>query len=167
MGIRQPLLSILATGLLLSACATTPTFDTHGADKTLIPAEAVQQQTSLVGRSVAWGGVIIQSTNLQNKTRLEILAYPLDSDNRPDTNTSPTGRFLAEKPGYLETVNYAPGRLVTVVGPLEGTRTGRVGETEYAYPVVEAQRIQLWRPTAEYYAEPRVHFGVGVGVLVH
>lgn len=167
MGIRQPLLSCLAIGLLLNACATMPTFDTHGADKTLIPAEAVQQQASLAGRSVAWGGVIIQSANLQDRTRLEILAYPLDSANRPNTNASPTGRFLAERPGYLETVNYAPGRLVTVVGPLEGTRTGRIGETEYAYPVVEAQRIQLWRPADEYYTEPRVHFGVGVGVLVH
>lgn len=166
MGIRQPLLSFLATGLLLGACATTPTFDTQGADQTFVPAEAVQRQGSLAGRSVAWGGVIIQSTNLQDRTRLEILAYPLDSANRPDTNASPTGRFLAERQGYLETVNYAPGRLVTVVGPLEGTRAGRIGETEYAYPVVEAQRIQLWRPTDQYYTEPRVYFGVGVGVLV-
>lgn len=167
MGIRQPLFSFLATGLLLGACATTPTFDTQGADKTLVPAEAVQQ-ASLAGHAVAWGGVIIQSTNLQDRTRLEILAYPLDSTNRPNTNASPTGRFLAERPGYLETVNYAPGRLVTVVGPLEGTRAGRIGETEYAYPVVEAQRMQLWRPAAEYYnSEPQVHFGIGVGVLVH
>lgn len=168
MGIRQPLPFFLAIGLLLGACATTPTFDTLGADTSLIPAEAAQQQDSLAGRPVAWGGVIIQSTNLQDKTRLEILAYPLDSDNRPDTNASPTGRFLAERPGYLETVNYAPGRLVTVVGPLEGTRTGRIGEIEYTYPVIEVRRMQLWRPAAEYYSsEPQVRFGIGVGVLVH
>ena len=88
----------------------------------------------------------------------------LDGDNRPDTEARPTGRFLAEREGYLETVNYAPGRLVTVVGPVTETRRGRIGETEYEYPVVAARRIQLWQP-ARRYSEPQVRFGVGVGVI--
>lgn len=165
MRIRRLLMLSLICGLLLGACATGPTFETRGADETLTPREAAQRPDALSGSRVAWGGVIIQGTNLRDSTRLEVLAYPLGGDNRPDTDAGPTGRFLAERPGYLETVNYAPGRLVTVVGPLTGTRTGSIGENEYLYPVVEAQRIQLWPQEPRYYTEPRIHFGVGVGVI--
>jgi len=157
-------LPFIVLGLLLGACAAGPAFNIYGADATLTPQEAVRQPPRTPGHQVAWGGVIIQSSNLQDRTRLEILAYPLNGDNRPDTEARPIGRFLAEREGYLETVNYAPGRLVTVVGPVTETRRGRIGETEYEYPVVDARRIQLWQPARRYNA-PQVRFGVGVGVI--
>lgn len=112
---------------------------------------------------ILWGGVIIAVTNLQNTTQLEVLGYPLDSEQRPNTDKSPAGRFLAINPGYLETIDYAQGRLVTVTGSLSELKEGRIGESIYNYPVVNVERIYLWPKTNNTTTpEPQLRFGIGV-----
>lgn len=147
--------------LLLSACASTPKFDTGGIDLTVTPQRAVAQAEALQGAPLLWGGVIINSSNLQDATQLEILAYPLQSDQRPDTNQTPLGRFIAQQDGYLETSDYAQGRLITVKGTLLPSRAGHIGESEYTYPVLHATQLHLW-PKRGSAPETRVHFGIGV-----
>lgn len=155
--------------LALAGCATAPAFDIGQADTTLTPREAASEgeASRLQGRLVAWGGVIIAGKNLQDSTQLEVLAYPLDEDHRPRTDTDPAGRFLITHPGYLEIADYAPGRLVTVVGRLVGTHRGRIGEAEYVYPVVAADRLRLWprAPRTRTDTEPHIHFGIGIGII--
>lgn len=150
--------------LLLAGCASKgPGFKTDGVSTGLTPREASTRAADIAGTRVLWGGVIVNSTNLENATQLEVLGYPLDDDQDPRTDAGPTGRFLVIESGYLETADYAPGRRVTVVGPVTGTRQGRIGESVYTYPVVEPDRIHLWpRETAQRQTEPRIHFGVGV-----
>jgi outer membrane lipoprotein len=75
-----PLLILL---LLLGACASTPKFDTAGVDRGLTPKNAVTASRTATGRRVQWGGVIIETSNFKDHTRVEVLAYPLDSDGRP------------------------------------------------------------------------------------
>ncbi len=147
--------------LALAGCAVEPTFDTAGIDVSLTPQQAAAGDEAFLGVSVIWGGVIIDSTNRQDTTQLEVLAYPLNANQKPDTAKSPLGRFLAQKAGYLETTDYAQGRAVTVSGPLEGTRTGRIGEIEYTYPLLAIDKIHLW-PQRRSTSEPRFHFGIGV-----
>ena len=151
---------ILLAALVLSACASGPRYPTEGVELALTPQQATAEATSLRGKTILWGGMIINSSNLKDQTRLEILAYPLDSSQYPQTDSAPLGRFLLVKDGYLETVDFAPGRLVTVRGPLAGTESGKVGETSYTYPLVRAQDLYLWSRAGR--SEPRVHFGVGV-----
>ncbi len=55
---------------------------------------------------------------------LEILAYPLDQRFYPSTRKTPQGRFLAEYPQYLETVDSASGRLISLVGTVSEVRVG-------------------------------------------
>lgn len=157
---RQTLLFILLA-LLLTACATTPEFDTSGIDMKTTPQQAVAQQEALKGSRQLWGGVIIASTSLQEATQFEILAYPLDDDQKPDTTQTPQGRFLARQDGYLETTTYSQGRLLTVTGTLQQSYSGRIGEADYTYPVLKIEQFFLWPRRGEA-GETQFHFGIGV-----
>ncbi len=151
--------------LQLVACATTPPLDTRGVDQRITTRQAVATPDALRGRKILWAGVIVQGGNRQNSTQLEMLAYPLRSNNRPDTNAAALGRFIIVQRGYLETVDYAPGRSLTVVGTLDGVRHGKVGEADYDYPVVLSEQLRLWPATDGTYSDPQFH--IGVGVLFH
>lgn len=154
-------LFLFIVSLSIAGCATTPAINTEGVDLGLMPKRAVAESETLQGKSVLWGGVIINSTNLKDSTQFEMLAYPLDTNQRPITSDNALGRFLAIQPGYLETTDYTQGRQMTIKGVLAGTRTGRVGESEYVYPLVNIKQLHLWEKEAEY-VEPRVRFGIGV-----
>ncbi len=149
-------------GMLLHGCATP--LDIGAADRKLTPQQAITTIDAVRTRTIAWGGVIVSVKNLTDKTQFEILAYPLDENNRPDNTATPQGRFLAYHSGYLETTDYKEGRLVTIIGSLTETRTGNVGEAQYTYPVIATTRIHLWPITPPSSSEPRFHFGVGIGI---
>ncbi|ALP52973.1 hypothetical protein Tel_07280 [Candidatus Tenderia electrophaga] len=158
----HPTLALILAAVLLQACATTPKFDTSNIALDITPQQAAAKADSLQGTRVLWGGVIIASTNLKEATQLEVLAYPLDSNQRPDLDEAPLGRFLARQSGYLETTDYAQGRLISVSGTLQQTRQGRIGESEYTYPVVAIERLHLWSKARGGSPETRFHFGIGV-----
>jgi outer membrane lipoprotein len=161
---RTSLIGLVAA-LLLSACASGPRISTEGINSTATPRLAAAEIESLRGGKVLWGGVIVNSTNLEEWTRLEVLAYPLDSSQRPRTSLEPTGRFLAIEQGYLETVDYRQGRLVTVKGNLRETQEGEIGDADYTYPIVETDQLYLWPEEQAVDSSPGVHFGIGIGVL--
>lgn len=153
--------NVILLTVVLSGCATTQTFNTENVDQSLSPKRAAVASETFKGKTVLWTGVIIASTNLKDSTQLEILSYPMDSYQRPVVEDQALGRFLAIQPGYLETTDYAQGRHITVKGTLGASRTGRVGESDYVYPVVNITQIHLWPKEGEY-VEPRVRFGIGV-----
>jgi outer membrane lipoprotein len=152
---------IILVAIFLTACATSPNFDTAGLDASITPQRSVGEMSTLRGEPVLWGGVVITSTNLKDSTQVEILAYPLNSNQRPNREQKPLGRFLAVHAGYLETTDYASGRLITVRGTLADKRTGRVGEAEYTYPVVNITQLHLWSDSPE----SQVQFGFGL--MIH
>jgi outer membrane lipoprotein len=154
------LIGTLLTGLL-SSCATTPDFNLNNVVKDVPPLQAEEHFNQYRGTKVLWGGVIINSTNTKDGTQFEIVAYPLNSHMKPQTDENTQGRFIAEYGHYLETTEYSPGRRVTVVGELTKTQQGKIGETVYTYPVVHIEQLFLW-PTAAERPNTSVHFGVGV-----
>lgn len=160
-------LTLLLVSFLMLAgtgCATTPRFDTTGVDTEITPQAVTRSKDVQHDEEVLWGGVIVNSKNLENATQIEVLGYPLDKEQKPRTDRGPTGRFLARASGYLETADYAQGRLITIRGRLQDTMTGRIGEASYIYPVVDIIDSQLWQPEAVYVepSRPRVNFGIGV-----
>lgn len=148
--------------LLLVGCAAGPRFDTKGVDQAVTPRQAAAEMPRVQGSRVLWGGVVVNSTNLAESTRIEVLAYPLDSSQEPNLDANPLGRFLVLKQGYLETADYSQGRRVTVIGTLSRVRQGKVGQANYQYPVVSADRIYLWPRAGR---APRTQFHIGVGVI--
>lgn len=155
----------VAITTLLAACAHAPEMDTTGVQPTVTPAVVLSSPTIHVGTRVQWGGTIIDTRNLKDHTRLEILAYPLTKNRKPDIDSEPLGRFIAVHPGYLESQDYASGRQITLVGEIAGTAEGQIGEMTYEYPMVNVDQIYLW-PRETAYSNPasRVHIGVGVGI---
>ena len=148
----------------LSACTTTPPYSEEmlrAVNLTMTPEQAVQEKARDV--RVMWGGVIIKAANTSDHTDFTVLFYPLDNAQRPDLNQKPRSRFLVRYPGYLETMVYAPGREVTILGALQGSEEGKVGDAAYTFSVLKADKVYLW-PIGD---DSRVHFGVGVGIGVH
>ena len=159
----NPLLLLLLP-LLLSACASGPNFDTRRVDTAVTPRSAVTELPATRGRPVLWGGVILNTSNLEDLTRLEVLAYPLNSRQMPKREQDPLGRFILEHRGFLEPASYAEGRMVTVVGTMTRSESGTVGGSAYVYPVIEATDIYLWSRESGYSSPSNVHFGIGVGI---
>jgi len=153
----------LLTLLLLAGCSSKPVLPSEGANMQLSAKQVVDTGRQFFGSRVLWGGVIVSSTNLEGRTRLEILAYPLDSDLRPLTNKQAGSRFLAYHKGYLETVDYSAGRQISLVGTVSSIEEGRLGEHSYRYPTVEAEQLHLWPvEKGESKSKSNVHFGIGV-----
>lgn len=144
--------------MFLAACASGPikTEDTF----TSITLEQALAANESASGEVLWGGVILSTTNLENSTLLEILAYPLDRRQRPMKSRKPEGRFLIVEEGFLEPTDYSDGRSITVRGALDGATSGNIAEASYEYPTVKADELHLWRPGDDYVA-PRFTIGIG------
>jgi len=159
--IPKPVFLVLLP-LLLSACASAPTFNTVGVDPYLSPQTVTASPQTTTGKSVQWGGTILGTTNLQDRTQIEVLAYPLDSKAKPKSDGSPLGRFFLEQSGFLDPATYKQGRQISAVGTVTGTRNSMVGEASYDHPVIDARQIYLW-PEDRGYGGTGVTFGIGGG----
>jgi len=161
---RNKLLSLASLSLLiglLTSCAITPDFDTTKVDQALTPKSVVAESSLSHGKIVLWGGTIIEIHNLKNSTQIEVLAYPLNSSHRPMQESQPLGRFIIQNKGYLEPSNYAQGRLLTVLGSVSKSQSGKVGESSYIYPVINAQQLHLWSLNDDQ-NNTSFHFGIGI-----
>jgi outer membrane lipoprotein len=157
------LLTLLLVLAFLAGCASGPPFQRNGDQATQpYPQEVVAAEVFPVGKSLIWGGEIIGIENLKDRTRMEILAYPLDSSLRPMRDEPSRGRFMVERLGYLESADYSPRRLVTVNGVLRRVVTGYVGKREYRYPLLEAEEIYLWPLPKPGLGWGSIHFGISI-----
>ncbi len=119
---------------------------------------------SVKGQVLTWGGSIVSIKNLKDRTLLEVMAYPLNSDGKPRLDRQSQGRFIADYKGFLEPAEYQVGRLVTVTGPMLGYTDGKVGEADYRYPAIAAEQLRLWpKETTRNWRRPAVSVGIGFG----
>ena len=156
----------LALGLvgLLTGCTNTPfnKVALREVDRSITHTQAVTDANNVRNRHVVFGGNIIATRNLPDHSEIVVLAYPLNNVDRPDTSAAPLGRFIVIEPGYLEGANYAPQRLLSVHGYLDGVRQEPLGESLYNYPIIRPYELHLWPAEPEGGVFPRFHIGVGV-----
>lgn len=149
--------------LFLAGCASTPRFDTTLVDRSLTPQKVQSQYDSSLGKTVLWGGVILDFSNLQETSQIEILAYPLNSAERPLLDEKPLGRFLLLREGFLEPTVYMQGKILSVRGTVAPSQQGKIGASDYVYPVLKAQQIELWAPKRDS-VRSSFHIGIGIGL---
>jgi outer membrane lipoprotein len=106
-------------------------------------AELRTNPDALKGRTVILGGEILQTSNLRDGTRVEILQRPLSESETPKLTDNTGGRFMAFCTEYLDPAVYAPQRRITVAGQVLGSYVGKVGEVEYTYPLISCEETHL------------------------
>lgn len=113
---------------------------------------------------VVWGGKILGVRNRAESTEVEIVAYPLDRAQRPDPGAQTLGRFVVSLPGFVEPLDYPPGRYLTMQGRIAGAQTAHIDERDVVLPIVANANVHLW-PVNFPYDGSHWSFGVGVGVV--
>jgi len=165
--IRMPLQPALAVLLSIAVlgCATTdcaPPMVGRGITPNRVAASA---EAEFAGTMAQWGGVLLARRHERDRTVLEVLGHPLDDCGRPGRAAASTGRFLIVHPGYLETADFEPGRLITAAGRILGSQRDHSGGASSALPMIESNQLRLWPPeqAAGFPLRPWVSIGIGGG----
>ena len=133
--------------LFIQACASNIPQEIRNAPVNDICLVQVRQTPSaFIGKSVRWGGTIINIENRPQESRLTILAQPFAAYGEPIQGDQSFGRFIAIVDAFLDPAIYAEGRAVTVYGQLRASEKKKIDEFDYTYAVVKAKQIYLWEP---------------------
>jgi outer membrane lipoprotein len=105
---------------------------------------------------IRWGGVLVSVENTANQSKLTIVSFPTNHEGRPIVSADSPGRFIALVDGFLEPLVYRENREITVVGRVGRPESGKVGDFEYDFPVVNVEDFYLWpkRVKRDVYPEP-------------
>ena len=113
-------------------------------DPTLSFSQILKSPDIHVGKKVVLGGMIVRTRNLENMTEIEVVEKDLDCFGYPSYGDTSQGRFLFRKQDYLEAEIYAKGRMITGGGPVVATKSGKIEDVDYEFPVIEVEELKLW-----------------------
>lgn len=137
---------------IVTACAHVISQETLKKARTEVAFGTVAANPSYYrGSLFVWGGTIVDTTPTRTGTTIEVIQAPLDRVGSPKNVDISEGRFLVRIKKLLDPLIYTEGRQVTVAGVLIGTEIKPLGETDYEYPVLDAQEIYLWKEEPDYY----------------
>lgn len=160
-----PLFCVMMTVFLLASCAHVISKEVlQEVDTSVSFAQLSKDPEAYQGKTVLFGGDVIGTQNLSDKTVVVVLQRPLGSRGEPSAGDVSEGRFIITTPGFLDPAIYGPGRKITVAGTVVGKEMRPLGEIEYTYPIIEKRELYLWPEEETASDEPDVHFGVGIGV---
>jgi outer membrane lipoprotein len=160
--VRTKLFLIALLASLLAACAQSPVTPGDAEVAAVGPAHVLAEEGH-EGDLVVWGGRIVTVENLAGHSELIVVSLPLDRGDRPRIRSEPGVRFMAVEPGFLEPMQYTPGRYVTILGRVTGIEERTVGEYVYQHPTIEVERLHLWpADTSRWQSSPRFSIGVGI-----
>jgi len=155
------LITVVAAVGIGAAAGCSPPFPKELLEKVekSVPFTALQKDPDkYAGKLLMIGGIIVDTKNLKEGTRIEVLQMTLDGEGRPELTDDTGGRFLVMTQQFLDGAVYHRGRLITVVGEVAAPQVLPLGEIEYHYPVITAKALHLWSP----YVGPSFSFGIGV-----
>lgn len=155
------LLVLLAAAVLLTGCAA-PVFRNVANTLPVAPIDVQQSAQSFEGAEVLWGGRIVSVQNLEDSTRVEVIAFPLDRAQQPVPGADSIGRFMLLIPGFAEPRDYTPGRHLTAQGVIAGFWNGQSDGKHYPYPVLHASAVNIWPWGFMFDARPQISIGIGI-----
>ncbi len=108
-------------------------------------------------KTFIFGGVIADTFNTEDGSEIEVIQMPLDEWGYVIMHDMSEGRFIVTAKKHLDPLIFRKGREVTISGVLVGTRTEKLGEKEYDYPLFRAKEIHLLPWKVYYPPQGRVH----------
>ena len=152
------------TALVVAGCAPVISQEAlKEVDQGLRFEQVLENPDAYKGKMVLLGGEIIKTENFPDRTVIIVLQRSLGYRKKPISEGASKGRFIVSAPGFLDPAIYRPQRRITVVGVITGKEVRPLGEIEYAYPIISKKELHIW-PSGGSPKEPRVHFGIGVGI---
>lgn len=159
------LFCLLFLPILISGCGHVISKDLRGQiDPALTFRKVFEDPNAYKGKTVLWGGEIIQTMNQKDgTTSIEVFQTPLGWRGEPKDSKESViseGRFLIHVDRYIDPYLYRRGRKITVAGEIQGEMTKTLDEMSYRYPVVMSKQIYLWEeyrkdyPSQYYYYDP-------------
>ncbi len=153
---------LLVLFFFISGCAHVISDDLRAkANLSASAAEVFQNPDAYKGKTVIWGGEIIQVLSQKDKTTLiEVLQWPLGWRGEPKRSVSFQGRFLVLVKGSLDPVlDYREGEKITVageiLGEIRGDKIASLTETTYRYPLLLGNQVHLWEGYYYPYSSPQ------------
>ena len=139
---RRLILPIALAALALAGCATVPA-PLQGQYTRVSPRDAIASEQR--GVPVRWGGRIVSTEPLADRTCFEIVSTGLVATGRPRWAADDTGgRFIACRAGFYDPAIFQADREVTVTGVIDGYESRRIGEYDYRFPRLAADVVYLW-----------------------
>ena len=150
--LTMPLIGILA---LLTGCATVASAPPSAQVEAVTVSEVIERPELFLNEDIVWGGTVLKVENRSDETWIEIIQRPLGRNDYPDLSKRSNGRFLAVVPGFLDPLDYANGRSITINGIVNGKETRKISEADYTYPVIAVADHRLWQKSQTRYANNR------------
>jgi outer membrane lipoprotein len=150
MATRIKLFPLFFLVLFISGCAHVISKDLRShSDLSLTLSQVNQNPNAYKGKSVVWGGEIIETVNQKDgTTQIEVFQRPLGWRGEPKETLASEGRFLILADKYLDPYIFRRGRKITVAGEIQEEKIKPLGEMDYRYPLLLSKQIHLWE---EYY----------------
>ncbi len=130
--------------LLLSGCSTLPPGISDPPLYDLSYLEAAPNINQFKNAPVRWGGVIVDVANEQNRSLVQILSYPLNSQGKPLTDQPYQGRFVITTPEFLDPAVYEKDTLITVAGTLVGDIDRTIDKKSLHLPLLTINNLHVW-----------------------
>ena len=142
--------------LLVTGCASVISEDFLKQTEPGITIPAVQADPGAhIGRKVVWGGLIVSTENLEDKTLIEVFQTRLDFTQSPTrVPLANGGRFIVAIEGYADPLVYREKKGITAAGVIAGVETKKIGKMDYSYPVLKPMELRLFDMEEAAYREP-------------
>lgn len=154
---------IIFSVLLICSCA--PVINKKLLQRGIIDANLSDIKTNPAlskGKLYILGGVIVKTTLTNEGSLIEAVYVPVNERGYLKGLHSTNGRFLAlyKSHDMLDPLIFREQREITVAAEFIETRTGRIDEMEYVYPLFEIKEIYLWEELRDhdYYRFPYPYY---------
>jgi len=131
-------------------------------DATLTFQKVLQDPDAYEGKTVFWGGEIIQVLPRDETTIVEILQMPLGWRGKPQEVSASEGKFLVLFKEDYDFSHFSKGRKITVAGEFQrvvrGGEIESLGKKDYPYPLLLSEKVHLWKDYFYPYSSPPPYF---------
>jgi outer membrane lipoprotein len=105
-----------------------------------------KEPDAYAGQKIVLGGVIVNTTNENGETLIEVIEKPLDYYEKPEFDGTSRGRFIVVHKGYLKRNIYSKGREITVAGEV----AGKIKRKGMLYLMINSKELHIFKPRRKF-----------------